>query len=69
MTCTNFEIVTIRYLMEVVACFKNILFQQNLYLILCKNTKGFGTSFRVTVFVEFFDQAFSYVIYKLAKFH
>ena len=66
MTCTNFEIVTIRYLMEVVACFKNILFQQNLYLILCKNTKGFGTSFRV---VEVFDQAFSYVIYKLAKFH
>ena len=69
MICTNFEIVTIRYLMEVIACFKNIFFQQNLCLILCKNRKGFGTSFWVTVLVKFFDQVFYFVVYKLAKFH
>ena len=34
------------------------------------NTKGTGTSFQAAVFVEFFDEIFSFVVWhKLAEFH
>ena len=49
---TNFDSFAIKYVIQV-DCFKFLIFQQRLCLILAK-TRGPGTSFQDAVFVNFF---------------
>ena len=63
LTWTNFDSFAITYLMQV-DCFKNFIFQQKLYLILCKYKRA-SNQFQDSVLVEFFYEIFSFVV----KFH
>ena len=57
---TNFDKLDILYLIKLVA--SKISFANRSYASFFANIKGSGTSFQAGVFVQFFDEIFSFVI-------
>ena len=53
---TNFDSFAVAYLIQVVDCFKNFIFQQRWCLQFFANKKGPGTTFPAAFFVEFVDE-------------